>query len=41
MTKTLTEIIKLCGTLSNRHRLRIIAALSEKKEKKKYSSELA
>ncbi|KAF5431691.1 DNA-binding transcriptional regulator, HxlR family [Candidatus Methanophagaceae archaeon] len=41
MTKTLAEIIKLCGTLSNRHRLRIIAALSEKKEKKKYSSELA
>ena len=40
-TKTLDEIIELCGTLSNRHRLRIIAALSEKKEKKKYTSELA
>ena len=40
-TKTLDEIIELCGTLSNRHRLRIIAALSEKKEKKKYISELA
>jgi hypothetical protein len=33
MTKTLAEIIKLCEALSNRHRLRIIAALSEKKEK--------
>ena len=41
MRKTLDEIIELCGTLSNRHRLRIIAALSEKKEKKKYISELA
>ena len=41
MTKTLNEIIKLCEALSNRHRLRIIAALSEKKEKKKYISELA
>jgi len=40
MTKTLVEIIKLCETLSNRHRLRIIAALSGK-EKKKYTSELA
>ncbi|MCK4735939.1 MAG: helix-turn-helix transcriptional regulator [Methanophagales archaeon] len=41
MTKTLAEIIKLCEALSNRHRLRIIAALSEKKEKRKYISELA
>jgi len=41
MTKTLNEIIKLCEALSNRHRLHIIAALSEKKEKKKYISELA
>ncbi len=41
MTKTLDEIINLCETLSNRTRLRIIAALSEKKEKKKYTSELA
>ena len=41
-TKTLAEVIALCGTLSNRHRLRIIAALSEKKENKKYNiSELA
>jgi ArsR family transcriptional regulator len=39
-TKTLNEIIKLCEALSNRHRLRIIAALSEKKEKKKYTFEL-
>jgi hypothetical protein len=39
MTKTLDEIINLCETLSNRHRLRIIAALSGK-EKKKYISEL-
>ena len=37
MTKTLDEIINLCGTLSNKHRLRIIAALSEKR---KYTSEL-
>ena len=37
MTKTLNEIINLCGTLSNKHRLRIIAALSEKR---KYTSEL-
>jgi ArsR family transcriptional regulator len=41
MTKTLAEIIELCEALSNRHRLRIIAALSEKKEKKKYTYELA
>jgi ArsR family transcriptional regulator len=40
MTKNLNKIIKLCETLSNRHRLRIIAALSET-EKKKYISELA
>jgi len=39
MTKTLRdEIINLCGTLSNKHRLCIIAALSEKR---KYTSELA
>ena len=37
MTKTLDEIINLCGTLSNKHRLCIIAALSEKR---KYTSEL-
>ena len=42
MTKGIDEIIKLCRALSNRHRLRIIAALSEKKENKKYNiSELA
>ena len=41
MTKTLIEIIDLCGTLSNRHRLRIIAALSEKEKKKYTISELA
>ncbi|MGB2842309.1 MAG: winged helix-turn-helix domain-containing protein [Halobacteriota archaeon] len=38
MTKTLDEIIDLCGVLNNKHRLRIIAALSEKR---KYTSELA
>ena len=38
MTKAIAEIIELCGALSNKHRLRIIAALSEKK---KYISELA
>lgn len=38
MTKTLDEIIDLCEVLSNKHRLRIIAALSEKR---KYTSELA
>ena len=38
MTKTMDEIINLCGTLSNKHRLCIIAALSEKR---KYTSELA
>ena len=38
MTKTLDEIIDLCGILSNKCRLRIIAALSEKK---KCTSELA
>ena len=38
MTKTLDEIINFCGTLSNKHRLCIIAALSEKR---KYTSELA
>ena len=37
MTKTLDEIINLCGTLSNKHRLCIIAALSGKR---KYTSEL-
>jgi predicted transcriptional regulator len=37
MAKTLDEIINLCGTLNNKHRLRIIAALSEKR---KYTSEL-
>ena len=37
MTKTLDELIDLCGTLSNKHRLCIIAALSEKR---KYTSEL-
>ena len=36
--KTLDEIIHLCGILSNKCRLRIIAALSEKK---KCTSELA
>jgi len=38
MTKTRDEIINLCGTLSNKHRLCIIAALSGKR---KYISELA
>jgi predicted transcriptional regulator len=38
MAKTLDEIINFCGTLSNKHRLCIIAALSEKR---KYTSELA
>ena len=38
MTKTLDEIINLCGVLNNKHRLRIIAALSGKR---KYISELA
>ena len=38
MTKTRDEIINLCGTLSNKHRLCIIAALSGKR---KYTSELA
>ncbi|MFZ2070790.1 MAG: winged helix-turn-helix domain-containing protein [Halobacteriota archaeon] len=38
MTKTRDGIINLCGTLSNKHRLRIIAALSEKR---KHTSELA
>ena len=37
MTKTLDELIDLCGTLSNKHRLCIIAALSGKR---KYTSEL-
>ena len=37
MTKTLDELIDLCGTLSNKHRLCIIAALSGKR---KYISEL-
>ena len=37
MTKTMDEIINLCGTLSNKYRLCIIAALSEKR---KYTSEL-
>jgi len=40
--KTLDEVIALCGALSNRHRLSIIAALLSGKEKKKYTiSELA
>jgi len=39
--KTLAEVIALCGALSNRHRLSIIAALLSGKEKKKYISELA
>jgi len=40
--KTLDEVIALCGALSNRHRLSIIAALVSGKEKKKYTiSELA
>jgi len=30
IAKTLDEIINLCGVLNNKHRLRIIAALSEK-----------
>ena len=38
MTKDIDEIIHLCGILSNKHRLCIIAALSEKR---KYTSELA
>ena len=38
MTKDIDEIIHLCGILSNKCRLRIIAALSEKK---KCTSELA
>ena len=38
MTKTRDEIINLCGALSNKHRLCIIAALSGKR---KYTSELA
>ena len=38
IAKTLDEIINFCGTLSNKHRLCIIAALSEKR---KYTSELA
>ena len=38
MTKNINEIIGLCEVLSNKHRLRIIAALSEKR---KYASELA
>ena len=37
MTKTRDEILDLRGVLNNKHRLRIIAALSEKK---KYTSEL-
>ena len=37
MTKAMDEIINLCGTLSNKHRLCIIAALSERR---KYTSEL-
>ena len=37
MSKNLDEIINLCEALSNKHRLRIIAALSEKR---KYTSEL-
>ena len=37
MTKNMDEIINLCGALNNKHRLRIIAALSEKR---KYTSEL-
>ena len=37
MTKTLDGIINLCEALSNKHRLCIIAALSEKR---KYTSEL-
>jgi len=40
MTKGIDERIKLCGALSNRHRLSIIAALLSEKEKKKYISEL-
>ena len=40
--KTLDEVIALCGALSNRHRLSIIAALVSGKEKKIYTiSELA
>jgi len=38
MTKNIDEIIDFCEVLSNKHRLRIIAALSEKR---KYTSELA
>ena len=38
MTKGIDEINHLCGILSNKCRLRIIAALSEKR---KYTSELA
>lgn len=37
MTKNIDEIIDLCEVLSNKHRLCIIAALSEKR---KYTSEL-
>lgn len=37
MTKNIEEVIDLCKVLSNKHRLRIIAALSEKR---KYTSEL-
>ena len=37
MTKDIDEIIHLCGILSNKCRLRIITALSEKR---KYTSEL-
>ncbi|MCK4732412.1 MAG: winged helix-turn-helix transcriptional regulator [Methanophagales archaeon] len=38
MTKDVDKIINLCGALSNKHRLCIIAALSGKR---KYTSELA
>ena len=38
MSKNLDEIVNLCEALSNKHRLCIIAALSEKR---KYISELA
>jgi len=36
MTKAIAKIIELCEALSNKHQLRIIAALSEKR---KYTSE--
>jgi DNA-binding HxlR family transcriptional regulator len=38
MTKSIEEVIDLCEVLRNKHKLRIIAALSEKR---KYTSELA